>query len=165
VATKQKKKNGWKEPSNKSYQNEMKKAYKQQYSFAIGEDAEKYEIFLKQQILQLNPNFYGVANKKKVHTTDGLMFAVDLTTVIEDPTLESVAECWINNQLIYLWRDRCWTIAVGKDKKQLLYRMHRRGIDAAMLARAAASSADWSINNTDWADKSLLIYPIGTDPI
>ena len=145
----------------------MKKAYRQQYSFASGSDAEKYEIFLKQHILKLNPNFYGVAAKKKIQTPDGPMFAVHLTTVIEDPNLETAAECWINNQTIFLWRDRCWTIAVGSSGKQLLHRVARKSITEEMLANAAASRADdWvTTNKLKWQDKSLVLYPIGTDPI
>lgn len=145
----------------------MKKAYRQQYSFASGSDAEKYEIFLKQQILRLKPNFYGVAHKKKIQTQDGPMFAVHLSTAIEDPNLETIAECWINNQIIFLWRDRCWAIAAGIDGKQLLHRIVKKPITQEFLANAAAATnTDFdTINKIKWQDKTVVLYPIGTDPI
>lgn len=143
----------------------MKKAYRQQYSFANGENAEKYEIFLKKQLLKLSPNFYGLTHRKKIKTTDGFMLAIRLTTAIEDPTLETVAECWINNQLIYLWRDRCWTIAIDQNKK-LLYRLDymKDGNIGTILANHMLQDnlmESWR----QWTNKSVLIYPVGTDPV
>lgn len=145
------------------------KAHKQHYSFATGHEAEKYELFLKQHLLNLNPNFYGVTHKQKVRTDDGCMYVVQLSTAIEDPNLESVAEARINNQNIYLWRDRCWAIAMDQNDK-LLEQIGSKeawgvvcgAIPEDLLNNSAITSGHVS---AVYGNKIVVIYPIGIDPV
>lgn len=95
----------------------MKKIYRKQYDFG---DPEKYRMFLKRQLLKLNPRYYSVASFKKIETSDGPMYAVRIVLEIENPGMEPIAECWINDQYIYLWRDYCWTIAVNDKGNEVL---------------------------------------------
>lgn len=138
------------------------KAYRQQYSFATGPEAERYELFLKKHLLELNPNFYGITHKRKIKTKDGLMYAVHLSTAIEDPNLESIAEGEINSQQIYLWRDRCWTIAVDGDNKLLC----RYDLPTSRVGQDLRNlNPCWEVLISNYQNKSLILYPIGTDPI
>lgn len=92
-------------------------AYKTQYSFAdTPEKAERYRVFLKQHILELSPKYYGVTDVQRVLTPDGVMYAIRLVPELADPSYEIIAECWVNNVHIYLWRDTCWMIAVDKHR-------------------------------------------------
>jgi hypothetical protein len=119
----------------------MKKAYKKHYRFLSPTRSEKYSLFLKQKILELQPKFFVVVKQRTVNTPHGTMFALRITTDIECPNFEPIAECWINGSNIYLWRDRCWGIAVDKNNREI----------------ASTESI------TD--EKTILLYPIGVDKI
>ena len=93
------------------------KAYKAQLSF---EETDKYHVFLKQHLLQLNPQYYVVAQRQRISTPDGIMYALRIVQDVEIQNLEPIAECWINSMFIYLWRDHCWTIAVDKYKRPII---------------------------------------------
>lgn len=93
------------------------KAYKAQLSFG---ETDKYHVFLKQQILNLNPQYYVVSQKQKIITDDGIMYVLRIVKDVEIPNLELIAECLINTSLIYLWRDHCWTIAVDKYQRPII---------------------------------------------
>ena len=96
-------------------------AHKTRYSFAdTPEKAERYRVFLKEHILELSPKYYGITDKQKVLTPDGVMYAVKLVPELDDPAYEIIAECWVNNVHIYLWRDRCWMAAVDKNKRLIV---------------------------------------------
>ncbi|MHA1290926.1 MAG: hypothetical protein ACTSPB_26375 [Candidatus Thorarchaeota archaeon] len=95
------------------------KAYKKNYRFLSTQREAKYALFLKSRILQLNPKFYSVGGRKRILTPDGVMFVLHITKFIESPDLEPIAECWINGSYIYLWRDKCWGIAVNKNGEQI----------------------------------------------
>ena len=85
------------------------------------------------------------------------MYALQLSTAIEDPNLESIAEGWINNQYIYLWRDRCWAVAVDKDNNPIC-----RYAANNNLNELATWTEDFLKN---YQNKSLVLYQISTDPI
>jgi hypothetical protein len=51
-----------------------------------------------------------------------LMFAEDCVDDIENPEYDTIAECTINGEQIYLWQDHCWGIAVDKNGKEILKR-------------------------------------------
>jgi hypothetical protein len=89
----------------------MKQAFKKKYDFG---DANKYRLFLKRHLTKVVPRFYGVAACRAVDTTDGPMYALQIVLDIENPNFEPIAEAWINDEFIYLWRDHCWAVAVDK---------------------------------------------------
>ena len=96
-------------------------AYRARYSFAnTPEKAEKYQVFLKDHILELSPKYYGVAESQKVSTPDGIMYDVKLVEELGNPEHEIIAECFVNNSYIYLWRDKCWMVAVNTNDPKLL---------------------------------------------
>lgn len=127
-----------------------KKAFKQRLGFLTASREEKYLLFLKQQILGLEPKFYVVVHKRRVLTPDGEMFVVRITTDIEHPGFEPVAEGWINGRFIYLWRDHCWSIAVDDNNKQIIR------YDDPVNADDIHSS---------YCNKTLLLFKIGIDEI
>jgi hypothetical protein len=48
------------------------------------------------------------------------MYAIKIIEDLENPELEPIAECWLNNYYFYLWRNECWTIAADKTGKAIL---------------------------------------------
>ncbi len=95
----------------------VKQAFKKRYVYS---NPEKYRLFLKKRFTQLEPRWYSIAYYQEVETSDGPMFAVKIVQgEIENPHLEPIAEVWINDEYVYLWRDHCWTIAVDKDNKPI----------------------------------------------
>jgi hypothetical protein len=89
----------------------MKKVFRRRFSFS---NDEKYRIFLKQQIFNLNPQYYVVADSKPLDTTDGPMLCLKLSTDISNPDFPPIVEAKINNQLVYLLDNQCWTVAVNQ---------------------------------------------------
>lgn len=79
------------------------------------DNSRNYLCFLQKHLLHCNPYFYCVLSKKQINTQDGIMYAVKIGFDINDPNYEPIAECWINGQLLYFWRDYCWTIAVDDE--------------------------------------------------
>lgn len=96
------------------------KAYKKHFSFALA-DQDKYLLFLKKYFKETEPCFYSVVAKKQVQGMDCKVWVLTLDDDIENPDHEVIAECVINNENIYLWRDCCWSIAVDKNGKSLYY--------------------------------------------
>ena len=133
----------------------MKKIYKKQYNFG---DPVKYRIFLKAQILKLNPRLYSVVCSRSIDTTSGPMCALKLITDIANPNLEPIAECWINDQFIYLWREHCWAIAVTSN-----------GQEVFTYTSFDEPKAHQQKNKFDIApkpcNKVLVIHKIGDEPI
>jgi hypothetical protein len=84
--------------------------HKRQYNFTVNPD--KYQKFLADHLLELNPTFYGVKAKQSIDTIDGEMRIVHLIDETADPSIEVIAECFINGQNVYLWNDQCWLNAV-----------------------------------------------------
>jgi hypothetical protein len=91
--------------------------HKKQYGFT--KDPDRYRTFLASHLLELEPKFFGVKGKRKIDTPDGTMFIVHLIEETADPNLDIIAECFINNEDVYLWNDRCWTKAVDKNGKPI----------------------------------------------
>ena len=127
------------------------KAYKQKLWFLTDTRSEKYLIFLKKQILKLEPKFYAVVHSREITTPDGKMYALRITKDIEHPGFESIAEGWINNQFIYLWRNHCWGISVNKDDKQMIQYDDRTTIPIEF--------------RPDYLNKTILIFKIGLDEV
>lgn len=131
----------------------VKKAYKQKFGFLTKARAKKYLLFLKQHILKLKPRFYAVIHCREIITSDGKMYALRITTDIEHPGFEPIAEAWINGQYIYLWKDHCWAVAVDEKEKQILQ------YDNRMLNPNDVSLRDKHLN------KTILLFKIGMDRV
>lgn len=132
----------------------MIKAFRKEFPY---QNPERYRLFLKSQFLSREPRYYSVAYYRLVQTPDGPMYAMKLTAGIENPDLEPIAECWINNEYVYLWRDHCWTVAVDKKNKRI---MELEGLDV----RGDSSLYDTSIIPAP-CNKTLVIHKVGTDTI
>lgn len=129
-------------------ESKAKRIFRQQYDFG---NSDKYRIFLKKNILSLNPRYYSVSEHCEVTTVDGLMHAVKIITELTDPSFEPIVECIINRQFIYLWRDQCWAVAVDKHGDKIIMEENNK---------------DYGINATpEQCNKTLIIHQIGTDPI
>lgn len=85
---------------------------KRRYGFATGDMAVQYEKFLRKNIYSLDPTYYSVVRQEAVETSDGPMMRVQLTPEVNDPDLEVLVMCAINNQPICLWKEKVWTAAV-----------------------------------------------------
>jgi|GEM_PF-4656930 len=131
-----------------------KKAFKKNYGFLSEQRAEKYSIFLKKNLLNLKPKYYVITQCKKIITYDCVMYALCITTNIEFHNHEPIAECWINGSDIYLWRDRCWGIAVDKNNKEIVVKT-----PFSLLLANAITAQTTPIN------KTILIFPIGIDEV
>lgn len=95
----------------------VKQAFKKKYLYS---NQEKYRLFLKRKFTTLTPNWYSVSSYTEVLTVDGPMFAVEIIqNEIENPSYEPIAEVWINDEYVYLWREHCWTVAVDKNNKPI----------------------------------------------
>ena len=125
-------------------------AHKRQYGFADGDRADKYEVFLKQHLHSLSPTYYGITRSERLKTADGNMYRLSLTQTLDDPALDIVAECLINNQYIYLWRDSVWTLGLGTHSE--------------LLRRFFGSDFQASLSNQSFCEYTIVIYPIGTPP-
>lgn len=116
-----------------------------------------YLRFLQKHLLDGSPNFYCVLSKKKVDTQDGTMYAVRLGLDINDPSYEPIAECWINGQLLYLWRDYCWAIAINDAGEALAYEV---------CDGKAATKLDDSLKyRTNRIEKMLILHHISNDKL
>lgn len=81
------------------------------FNFLGAEESEAYLQFLKDHFFEVvKPKYYCVSYSKKLKSE---YFLVTLTSELYDPSLEPIAECWINGHFLYFWRDECWTIAVN----------------------------------------------------
>lgn len=99
----------------------MKQAFKKDLPYA---NPDKYRLFLKQKFTTLTPQFYGVVAVQRIETADGPMYAIKIDPdAISDPTKDSIAEVWINDEYVYLWRDHCWMVAVDKNNAPLSQRL------------------------------------------
>lgn len=127
-------------------------ARKRAYQFS---DRDKYEVFLKQQLLNLEPQYYGVSKHELLMSKDGPMCRLCLISDLADPSLEVVAECLINNQYVYLWRDSVWTLGVGERSEPLRKFF---GMDFVAVL------SDTAIGRASTSSLSVVIYPIGTTP-
>ena len=135
-----------------------KKAFKKNYGFLSEQRAEKYSIFLKKNLLNLKPKYYVITQCKKIITYDCVMYALCITTNIEFHNHEPIAECWINGSDIYLWRDRCWGIAVDKNNKEIVQIAKTAKTPFSLLANAMTVQ-------TTTINKTILIFPIGVDEV
>ncbi len=128
----------------------IKQAYKKKYDYG---NSEKYRIFLKQNLLKLQPRYYSVSGCKRIDTTDGIMYAVSIIQDIENPALEPIIEAFINDEYIYLWRDHCWAIAVDKEGSRIVT---QSDCDPDILNIAIPEKA---------YDKIMVIHRIGLDTV
>ncbi len=95
-----------------------KRAYRRRYDY---QNQERYRIFLKQQLLEQTPRLYTVAAHRQVLTTDGLMYVLKIVqATLDDPTIEVIAECRLNGEYVYLWRDHCWGIATDAQNQPVI---------------------------------------------
>lgn len=133
-----------------------KKAYRKTYRFLSSTRAEKYSLFLKRNLLDLNPKYYVVVSRKQVDTIDGVMYALRITTDLEFPDFEPIAECWINGSDIYLWRDKCWGIAVDEEGKEI------KRLDRKVMTPLVD---DVSNARKNPINKTVLLFPIGVDEV
>lgn len=129
----------------------IKRAYHKRFDFVT--DSGKYLLFLKQNLKNINPLFYSVAYCREVKTTDGPMYAIRIITELDDPSLEPIAECLINNQFVYLWRNHCWSVAVDQNGSELI----RMG--------TINEGLPFIYKKSQPCHKTLLIHKIGTEPI
>ena len=127
----------------------MKKAFKKDYGFLSDRRAEKYSIFLKDNLFKLKPKYYAVVDRKRIITSNGVMYALCIKTDIESPEFEPIAECWINGSDIYLWRDRCWGIAVDAKGNEIKKCINKPGLQV----------------QTSLVNKTVLVFQIGIDQI
>lgn len=138
----------------------MKKAYRKKYQFG---DSERYRIFLKKNLLRLNPRYYSIAALTSLQTPDGPMYAIQIVAEIADPNMEPIAECWINDQYIYLWREHCWTIAVDDRGNEILKEdfPHHSGSfgGTVQVGKAKLDIAPPACN------KTMIIHQIGNEPL
>lgn len=132
-----------------------KKAFKKNYGFLSDQRAEKYSLFLKENLLKLKPKYYVVVSRKRILTPDGVMYVLCITTDIEFPNYEPIAECWINGSDIYLWRDRCWGIAVDEKGSEIKRYTNKPGFNIASPTQA----------QTNLTNKTIVVFPIGVDPV
>ncbi len=132
----------------------MKKAFKKRFDFA-STNPERYLIFLKEHFTKTKPRFKSVLSKTRVDTVDGVMFAVDIVDDIENPNLDTIAECVVNGETIFLWNDHCWAVAVDKDEKEII---SCRYFGEFILTGDA--------NNKIVMEKTtVLLFQIGLDPV
>lgn len=126
-------------------------AYRKTYGFLSSDRAEKYSLFLKENIYKLKPKFYAIVGKKRITTKDGIMYALHITPDVECPDYDVIVECWINGSDIYLWRDKCWGIAVDAKGKEIKKKMIKQNniIDTLQTSQTKAIS------------KSVLLFLIG----
>ncbi len=140
-----------------------KLAYKRQYDFG---HTERYRIFIKNNLLTLNPAYYSIVAAKKVLTVDGEMYGVKIVREIQNPNLEMIAECYINGEYVYLWNDYCWAVAVNKDKHSIAKVIVDDKED--MCTFGSLGNAHWSATfnrPTGVGTKVLLLYRIGTSKV
>jgi len=139
-----------------------KKAYRKTYRFLSKTRAEKYSLFLKKNLLDLDPKYYVVVNRKRVDTIDGVMYALRITTDIECPGFEPIAECWINGSHIYLWRDKCWGIAVDRNGKEI---MRYCDVDSSQIRQRLQAENSPEMQRKLYYNKTILLFPIGVDKV
>lgn len=133
----------------------MKKAFKKKFDYA---SPEKYRLFLKKQLLNLAPRYYSVVSEHEIETTDGTMVAVRIVyDQIENPNYELIAEVWINDEYIYLWRDQCWTIAVDKDNQRICQMQ-------STSTKMMHGSSKFTVA-PEPCHKTMVIHQIGHEPI
>ncbi len=125
------------------------KAFRKDFPY---QNPERYRLFLKKQFVTREPRYYSVAYYRKVETPDGPMYAMKIVQGLENPDLEPIAECWINNEYVYLWRGHCWTIAVDKANNRILNLHREEGLYEASLLPSAC-------------DKTIIVHKVGTDAI
>lgn len=131
--------------------------HKHKYEFAEGDNAVKYELFLKEHLHSLDPVFLGIIEYVIINSYDGPMCQLTLTTTLDDPGFDVIAECFINGQYIYLWKDCVWTLGVDTQSKPF---RHFFGIDFKE-ALASAASGEWRNSS---GGQRIIIYPIGITP-
>jgi hypothetical protein len=145
----------------------VKQAYKKKYDFS---NSEKYRLFLKKHLTKLTPRYYSVASCRQIHTVDGPMYALRIVTgEIENHNLEVIAEAWINDEYIYLWRDHCWAIAVDKNSQRILredrlFDEEFCGTAAGFGGQVTGSAATINVAPSP-CNKTMVIHKVGTESI
>jgi len=141
-----------------------KKAYKPKFGY-LNDNA--YLLFLKKLLLSATPIFLGVVAKCSISTPDGPMYLVHVVdNGIDDPSFEPIAQCIINQQYIYLWRNRCWGVAVDKYNRlagNKIYKSNGTELTEPLLApfnyhfRGKLNVGCWEC--------TLILYEIGTHEV
>jgi hypothetical protein len=75
------------------------------------------------------------------------MYHLSLVTTTDDPHLDIIAECFINNQYIYFWKDSVWAT----------------GTTALEEQAGRPAPLDENKRNKMW-QAEIIIYPIGVTP-
>lgn len=135
----------------------MKVAHKNEQYLATGEG--KYGLFLKQNFMNFQPRFYVIAAKEPVETTGGLMWGIKIVQDIENPALEPIAEVFINNEYVFLWRDQFWRVALNKDLHKIVRYVDPNERINHMLQQ------EWFKDIPPTCNKLLLIYQVGHQAI
>ncbi len=139
-------------------QTPKKKAYHKKYDYG---SPEKYRLFLKKNFLTLEPTYYSVASCTEVDTVEGPMYAIHIVSgALENPELETIAEVWINDEFVYLWRDHCWGIAVNKDNHPIITSKKPQWSMTASVGKKTIIN-----QRPQTCDKSILIHKIGHQAI
>lgn len=138
----------------------MKVLYKKQYPYS---NQDKYRIFLKNQLTNQTPRLYSVVTADEIETVSGPMFALHITIdEISNPNLEIIAEVWINDDYMYVWRDQCWTIAVDSNN-----------FPAWKSPKSDRNESSWQVSMKHGGftiapapcNKVLVIHKVGTQPV
>lgn len=127
----------------------VKNAFKRRHEFAL-RDPEKYRIFLKKHFTSTRPKFWSIIEKCRVRTRDGIMYALTLSEDIENPNHDTIAECVVNGEMVYLWNDQCWGMAVDHKDKPV---------------SRTIMPLPFNPHQTSCKRKSVLLYRIGTEPV
>ena len=137
---------------------------KNHYLFAEDEQAAaKYEAFLRRQLYDLEPTYYGIAEYEVLSTAGGLMCRLRVVWTLNNPEIEVIAECQINNQYIYLWRDVVWTVSITSDHLKLTT---EDGINTTNTIHTQVENNRSFVhyNDHDRMFGYIIIYPIGQLP-
>jgi len=137
-------------------------AYKKRFDFALG-NHDKYLLFLKKHFTETTPTFYIIIAKKRIKTTDGIMWMVSLAKDIENPEYDVIAECKINGENIYLWDNHCWGIALRKNGDPARTPV----IEPNQRETRLRNQFDkiYKINQRSMICKTLLLFRIGTQEV
>lgn len=75
-------------------------------------DADEYYAFIATQLQNvLAREYYSVVAAQPIETNDGTMLRLHLNSEVENGEREVAAECAINNQTWFIFRDCLWAVA------------------------------------------------------
>jgi hypothetical protein len=140
----------------------MVKAFHKKFEFG---SSERYRLFLKKHLLKLNPRYYSIAYYRRVGTTSGEMFALKIVQELQNPGLEPIAECWINDQYVYVWRDQCWMVATDERGRQVLKEEGPENeVRVSLGVSGQLGRRKFDIAPSP-CNKTLLLHKVGTESV